>query len=100
MKVKDVISVILESTFVKRDSQYNLMEALSFTFFEKSKEEIALNLKMASLHYNHSAKFLKELTLSMDELEDNFRNMLKTAASKVSSVLATNCKIQRDAVTI
>ncbi|XP_040182653.1 vacuolar protein sorting-associated protein 13D [Rana temporaria] len=79
----------LEAMFVKRDSQYIPMEALSFTFAEKSKEEFALNLKMASLHYNHSAKFLKELTLSMDELEDNFRNMLKTAASKVSSVLAT-----------
>ncbi|XP_018408139.1 PREDICTED: vacuolar protein sorting-associated protein 13D [Nanorana parkeri] len=78
-----------EAMLVKQDSQYSLMEALSFTFVEKSKEEIALNLKMASLHYNHSAKFLKELTLSMDELEDNFRNMLKTAASKVSSVLAT-----------
>ncbi|KAE8593143.1 hypothetical protein XENTR_v10019000 [Xenopus tropicalis] len=63
------------------------MDALSFTFTEHSKEEFNLNLKMASLHYNHSAKFLKELTLSMDELEDNFQNMLKTAASKVSSVL-------------
>ncbi|XP_044138116.1 LOW QUALITY PROTEIN: vacuolar protein sorting-associated protein 13D [Bufo gargarizans] len=78
-----------EGFFVRRDENYVPMEALSFTFIEQSKEEFALNLKMASLHYNHSAKFLKELTLSMDELEDNFRNMLKTAASKVSSVLAT-----------
>ncbi|CAN2388149.1 Vacuolar protein sorting 13 homolog D (S. cerevisiae) [Pristimantis euphronides] len=78
-----------EELFVRRDSTYVPMEALSFTFIEQSKEEFALNLKMASLHYNHSAKFLKELTLSMDELEDNFRNMLKTAASKVSSVLVT-----------
>ncbi|XP_056409596.1 intermembrane lipid transfer protein VPS13D [Hyla sarda] len=73
-----------EGFYVRRD-----MEALSFTFIEQTKDEFSLNLKMASLHYNHSAKFLKELTLSMDELEDNFRNMLKTAASKVSSVLAT-----------
>ncbi|XP_063799608.1 intermembrane lipid transfer protein VPS13D isoform X1 [Pseudophryne corroboree] len=78
-----------ESIFGTRDNNYIPMEALSFTFIEQSKEEFALNLKMASLHYNHSAKFLKELTLSMDELEDNFRNMLKSAASKVSSVLAT-----------
>ncbi|KAM4015734.1 LOW QUALITY PROTEIN: intermembrane lipid transfer protein VPS13D [Anomaloglossus baeobatrachus] len=78
-----------EDFFVHRYATYVPMEALNFTFIEQSKEEFALNLNMASLHYNHSAKFLKELTLSMDELEDNFRNMLKTAASKVSSVLAT-----------
>ncbi|XP_069804325.1 intermembrane lipid transfer protein VPS13D isoform X2 [Dendropsophus ebraccatus] len=78
-----------EAVFVRQDASHVPMEALSFTFIQQSKEEFALNLRMASLHYNHSAKFLKELTLSMDELEDNFRNMLKTAASKVSSVLAT-----------
>ncbi|XP_077106391.1 intermembrane lipid transfer protein VPS13D isoform X2 [Ranitomeya variabilis] len=78
-----------EGFFVQGHATYVPIEALHFTFIEQSKEEFALNLNMASLHYNHSAKFLKELTLSMDELEDNFRNMLKTAASKVSSVLAT-----------
>ncbi|KAM4703144.1 intermembrane lipid transfer protein VPS13D [Rhinophrynus dorsalis] len=77
----------LEYMFGIRDSNSVPMEALGFTFNELSKEEFSLTLKMASLHYNHSAKFLKELTLSMDELEDNFRNMLKSAASKVSSVL-------------
>ncbi|XP_060026866.1 intermembrane lipid transfer protein VPS13D isoform X2 [Erinaceus europaeus] len=66
-----------------------LHEALSFTFVERSKQECFLSLKMASLHYNHSAKFLKELTLSMDELEENFRSMLKSAATKVTTVLAT-----------
>ncbi|XP_054993601.1 intermembrane lipid transfer protein VPS13D isoform X1 [Sorex araneus] len=66
-----------------------LTEALSFTFVEKSKQECFLNLRMASLHYNHSAKFLKELTLSMDELEENFRSMLKSAATRVTTVLAT-----------
>lgn len=66
-----------------------LTEALSFTLVEKSKQECFLNLRMASLHYNHSAKFLKELTLSMDELEENFRSMLKSAATKVTTVLAT-----------
>lgn len=66
-----------------------LTEALSFTLLEKSKQECFLNLRMASLHYNHSAKFLKELTLSMDELEENFRSMLKSAATKVTTVLAT-----------
>ncbi|XP_053546399.1 intermembrane lipid transfer protein VPS13D isoform X2 [Bombina bombina] len=75
--------------FVRTDYSGIPMEALSFTFSEQSKEELSLNLKMASLHYNHSAKFLKEMTLSIDELEDNFRNMLKSAASKVSSVLVT-----------
>ncbi|KYO48964.1 vacuolar protein sorting-associated protein 13D isoform D [Alligator mississippiensis] len=67
----------------------SLPDALSFTFTEQSKDECSLNLKMASLHYNHSAKFLKELTLSMDELEENFRSMLKSAATKVTTVLAT-----------
>ncbi|XP_074831975.1 intermembrane lipid transfer protein VPS13D isoform X2 [Carettochelys insculpta] len=79
----------LESVFVRLDDGSSLPDALSFNFTEQSKEECSLNLKMASLHYNHSAKFLKELTLSMDELEENFRSMLKTAATKVTSVLAT-----------
>ncbi|XP_041621906.1 vacuolar protein sorting-associated protein 13D isoform X4 [Vulpes lagopus] len=77
-----------ESVFVRLED-VALSEALSFTFVEKSKQECFLNLKMASLHYNHSAKFLKELTLSMDELEENFRSMLKSAATKVTTVLAT-----------
>ncbi|XP_042810142.1 vacuolar protein sorting-associated protein 13D isoform X8 [Panthera leo] len=77
-----------ESVFVRMEDAA-LSEALSFTFVEKSKQECFLNLKMASLHYNHSAKFLKELTLSMDELEENFRSMLKSAATKVTTVLAT-----------
>uniref|UniRef100_A0A8C2JST0 Vacuolar protein sorting 13 homolog D n=1 Tax=Cyprinus carpio TaxID=7962 RepID=A0A8C2JST0_CYPCA len=64
-------------------------EALSFCFMEKSQGECSLQLRMASLHYNHSAKFLKELSLSANEVEDNFRSVLKTAASKVSTVLAT-----------
>ncbi|XP_015503784.1 vacuolar protein sorting-associated protein 13D isoform X5 [Parus major] len=79
----------LESFFFRLDDGNSLPDALSFVFTEKSKEECSLNLKMASLHYNHSAKFLKELTLSMDELEENFRSMLKSAASKVTTVLAT-----------
>ncbi|XP_071432103.1 intermembrane lipid transfer protein VPS13D isoform X4 [Pithys albifrons albifrons] len=78
-----------ESLFFRLDDGNSLPDALSFSFTEKSKEECSLNLKMASLHYNHSAKFLKELTLSMDELEENFRSMLKSAASKVTTVLAT-----------
>ncbi|NXO05389.1 VP13D protein, partial [Rhinopomastus cyanomelas] len=78
-----------ESLFFTLDDENSLPDALSFTLTEKSKEECSLNLKMASLHYNHSAKFLKELTLSMDELEENFRSMLKSAASKVTTVLAT-----------
>lgn len=64
-------------------------EALNFHFSEKSQGECFLQLEMASLHYNHSPKFLKELTLSANEVEDNFRSMLKSAASKVSTVLAT-----------
>ncbi|NXU96664.1 VP13D protein, partial [Cettia cetti] len=80
---------VFESLFFRLDDGDSLPDALSFTFTEKSKEECSLNLKMASLHYNHSAKFLKELTLSMDELEENFRSMLKSAASKVTTVLAT-----------
>ncbi|XP_012887376.1 PREDICTED: vacuolar protein sorting-associated protein 13D [Dipodomys ordii] len=87
---ENIISDIgyFESVFVRAEDAA-LTEALSFTFVEKSKQECFLNLKMASLHYNHSAKFLKELTLSMDELEENFRSMLKSAATKVTTVLAT-----------
>uniref|UniRef100_A0A8C3W7P5 Vacuolar protein sorting 13 homolog D n=1 Tax=Catagonus wagneri TaxID=51154 RepID=A0A8C3W7P5_9CETA len=87
---ENIISDIgyFESVFVRMEDAA-LTEALSFTFVEKSKQECLLSLKMASLHYNHSAKFLKELTLSMDELEENFRNMLKSAATKVTTVLAT-----------
>ncbi|XP_040843870.1 vacuolar protein sorting-associated protein 13D isoform X2 [Ochotona curzoniae] len=77
-----------ESVYVRMEDA-TLTEALSFTFAERSKQECCLHLKMASLHYNHSAKFLKEVTLSMDELEENFRSMLKSAASKVTTVLAT-----------
>ncbi|XP_061016336.1 intermembrane lipid transfer protein VPS13D isoform X2 [Dama dama] len=87
---ENIISDIgfFESVFVRMEDA-GLTDALSFTFVEKSKQECFLNLKMASLHYNHSAKFLKELTLSMDELEENFRSMLKSAATKVTTVLAT-----------
>ncbi|PNI39628.1 VPS13D isoform 5, partial [Pan troglodytes] len=87
---ENIISDIgyFESVFVRMEDAA-LTEALSFTFVERSKQECFLNLKMASLHYNHSAKFLKELTLSMDELEENFRSMLKSAATKVTTVLAT-----------
>lgn len=87
---ENIISDIgyFESVFVRMEDAA-LSEALSFTFAEKSKQECFLSLKMASLHYNHSAKFLKELTLSMDELEENFRSMLKSAATKVTTVLAT-----------
>ncbi|KAM7098123.1 intermembrane lipid transfer protein VPS13D isoform 5-T6 [Molossus nigricans] len=87
---ENIISDIgyFESVFVRMEDAA-LSEALSFTFVEKSKQECFLSLKMASLHYNHSAKFLKELTLSMDELEENFRSMLKSAATKVTTVLAT-----------
>ncbi|KAG8505608.1 Vacuolar protein sorting-associated protein 13D [Galemys pyrenaicus] len=87
---ENIISDIgyFESVFVRMEDAA-LSEALSFTFVEKSKQECFLNLRMASLHYNHSAKFLKELTLSMDELEENFRSMLKSAATKVTTVLAT-----------
>ncbi|XP_041061622.1 vacuolar protein sorting-associated protein 13D [Carcharodon carcharias] len=76
-----------QSIFMRSETEMNHSEALSFKFVERSEEEFLLNLHMASLHYNHSPKFLKELTLSMDELEDNFQNMLKSAASKVSTVL-------------
>ncbi|XP_069382319.1 intermembrane lipid transfer protein VPS13D isoform X3 [Paralichthys olivaceus] len=64
-------------------------EALYFHLMEKIQGECSLQLQMASLHYNHSAKFLKELSLSANEVEDNFRSMLRSAATKVSTVLAT-----------
>ncbi|XP_024914858.1 vacuolar protein sorting-associated protein 13D isoform X3 [Cynoglossus semilaevis] len=64
-------------------------EALYFHFKEKTQGECSLELQMASLHYNHSAKFLRELSLSANEVEDNFRSMLKSAATKVSTVLVT-----------
>ncbi|XP_028308916.1 vacuolar protein sorting-associated protein 13D isoform X3 [Gouania willdenowi] len=64
-------------------------EALHFHLIEKSQGECSLELQMASLHYNHSAKFLRELSLSANEVEDNFRSMLKSAATKVSTVLVT-----------
>uniref|UniRef100_A0A3Q2EIY1 Vacuolar protein sorting 13 homolog D n=1 Tax=Cyprinodon variegatus TaxID=28743 RepID=A0A3Q2EIY1_CYPVA len=70
----------------KRDSP---IDALNFQFKEKSQGECSLKLEMASLHYNHSAKFLRELSLSANELEDGFRSMLKNAATTVSTVLAT-----------
>ncbi|XP_063738866.1 LOW QUALITY PROTEIN: intermembrane lipid transfer protein VPS13D [Eleginops maclovinus] len=71
------------------DSEGSSSEALNFRLMEKSQGECSLQLQMASLHYNHSAKFLKELSLSANEVEDNFRSMLKSAATKVSTVLAT-----------
>lgn len=71
------------------DTEGSPSEALNFHLMEKSQGECHLQLQMASLHYNHSAKFLKELSLSANEVEDNFRSMLKTAATKVSTVLAT-----------
>ncbi|KAM6924954.1 intermembrane lipid transfer protein VPS13D [Xenentodon cancila] len=64
-------------------------DALNFRLLEKSQGDCSLKLEMASLHYNHSAKFLWELSLSANEVEDNFRSMLKNAATKVSTVLAT-----------
>ncbi|XP_029011059.1 intermembrane lipid transfer protein VPS13D isoform X2 [Betta splendens] len=71
------------------DAGSSLSEALNFCLVEKTQGECSLHLHMASLHYNHSAKFLKELSLSANEVEDNFRSMLKSAATKVSTVLAT-----------
>ncbi|KAK9392132.1 vacuolar protein sorting-associated protein 13D [Crotalus adamanteus] len=76
-------------TFPQFEDASSLPDALSFTFQEQSPVECSLLLQMASLHYNHSAKFLKEVSLSLDELEENFRSMLKTAASRVTTVLAT-----------
>ncbi|CAF95657.1 unnamed protein product, partial [Tetraodon nigroviridis] len=71
------------------DTSASPSEALNFRLLEKAEGECSLTLQMASLHYNHSAKFLKELSLSANEVEDNFRTMLKSAATKVSTVLAT-----------
>ncbi|XP_063173560.1 intermembrane lipid transfer protein VPS13D isoform X1 [Candoia aspera] len=76
-------------TFLQFEDANSLPDALGFIFVEQSAKECSLLLQMASLHYNHSAKFLKEITLSMDELEENFRSMLKSAATKVTTVLAT-----------
>ncbi|XP_013925695.1 PREDICTED: vacuolar protein sorting-associated protein 13D, partial [Thamnophis sirtalis] len=76
-------------TFPQFEDASGLPDALCFTFLEQSAAECSLLLQMASLHYNHSAKFLKEIALSLDELEENFRGMLKSAASKVTTVLAT-----------
>ncbi|XP_019746384.1 vacuolar protein sorting-associated protein 13D isoform X5 [Hippocampus comes] len=71
------------------DKELSPSEALNFRLLENSQGDCTLNLHMASLHYNHSAKFLTELSLSANEVEDNFRSMLKSAATKVSTVLAT-----------
>ncbi|CAL8369136.1 unnamed protein product [Lota lota] len=86
--VEDISSTPGEAIFFA-DPEGTLSEALNFHLMEKSQGECYLQLHMASLHYNHSAKFLKELTLSANEVEDNFRSMLKSAATKVSTVLAT-----------
>lgn len=79
----------LKPPFLQFEEAGSLPDALCFTFVEQAKDKCSLQLRMASLHYNHSAKFLKEISLSIDELEENFRSMLKSAATKVTSVLAT-----------
>ncbi|XP_024125799.1 vacuolar protein sorting-associated protein 13D isoform X3 [Oryzias melastigma] len=71
------------------DASGSQTDALNFRLLEQSRGECSLKLHMASLHYNHSAKFLRELSLSANELEDNFRSMLKNAATKVSTVLVS-----------
>ncbi len=86
--VEDSSSTLSGLTFLS-DAGGSPSEALNFHLMEKSHGECSLRLQMASLHYNHSAKFLKELSLSANEVEDNFRSMLKSAATKVSTVLAT-----------
>ncbi|KAM9343202.1 intermembrane lipid transfer protein VPS13D isoform 1-T1 [Pholidichthys leucotaenia] len=86
--VEEGSSSLSELAFVS-DAAASPSEALNFRLMEKSQGECSLQLQMASLHYNHSAKFLKELSLSANEVEDNFRSMLKSAATKVSTVLAT-----------
>ncbi|XP_076596695.1 intermembrane lipid transfer protein VPS13D isoform X1 [Chaetodon auriga] len=86
--VEDSSSSLGRLTFLS-DTGDSSSEALNFRLMEKSHGECSLQLQMASLHYNHSAKFLKELSLSANEVEDNFRSMLKSAATKVSTVLAT-----------
>ncbi|XP_039611356.1 vacuolar protein sorting-associated protein 13D isoform X2 [Polypterus senegalus] len=65
------------------------LEALRFHLLEESQNQCSLQVQMASLHYNHSARFLKELSLSVSEMEDNFRSMLKSAASKVSTAIVS-----------
>nr|XP_020474604.1 vacuolar protein sorting-associated protein 13D isoform X1 [Monopterus albus] len=86
--VEDASSYLGRLTFLT-DKGDSPSEALNFHLMEKTQGECSLELHMASLHYNHSAKFLKELSLSANEVEDNFRSMLKSAATKVSTVLAT-----------
>ncbi|XP_041656068.1 vacuolar protein sorting-associated protein 13D isoform X2 [Cheilinus undulatus] len=86
--VEDSASTLGGLTFLA-DTATSPSEALNFRLLEKSQGECSLKLEMASLHYNHSAKFLKELSLSANEVEDNFRSMLKSAATKVSTVLAS-----------
>lgn len=86
--VEDSSPVLGGLTFLA-DTGDSPSEALNFHLMEKSEGECSLQLQMASFHYNHSAKFLKELSLSANEVEDNFRSMLKSAATKVSTVLAT-----------
>lgn len=61
-------------------------EVLSFIFVEKFKQECFFNFKMVFLYYSYFVKFLKELTLFMDELEENFRSMLKSVVIKVITV--------------
>lgn len=82
-------SQVLGGLTILTDTADSPPEALNFHLMEKSQGECSLQLQMASFHYNHSAKFLKELSLSANEVEDNFRSMLKRAATKVSTVLAT-----------
>lgn len=82
-------SQVLGGLTILTDTGDSPPEALNFHLMEKSEGECSLQLQMASFHYNHSAKFLKELSLSANEVEDNFRSMLKRAATKVSTVLAT-----------
>ncbi|KAJ3586857.1 hypothetical protein NHX12_013249 [Muraenolepis orangiensis] len=86
--VEDICSTPGEAIFFA-DPEGSSSEALNFQLTEKSQGECYLQLHMASLHYNHSAKFLKELSLSATEAEDTFRSVLKSAATKVSTVLAT-----------
>uniref|UniRef100_A0A3P9N194 Vacuolar protein sorting 13 homolog D n=1 Tax=Poecilia reticulata TaxID=8081 RepID=A0A3P9N194_POERE len=71
------------------DDRESPTDALNFQLKEKSEGEYSLKLQMASLHYNHSARFLRNLTLSANELEDSFRSVLKNAATSVSTVLAS-----------
>ncbi|XP_014854531.1 PREDICTED: vacuolar protein sorting-associated protein 13D isoform X2 [Poecilia mexicana] len=71
------------------DDRESPTDALNFQLREKSEGEYSLKLEMASLHYNHSARFLRDLTLSANELEDSFRSVFKNAATSVSTVLAS-----------